>query len=155
MASTDSTSGTTRSNGEAAWAMSGVGGVRSSDNPVPDLWFGEPAEERRDTTCSAARKSNEGHGDGPLGYQRHKTVRELPIHAGAAALPLRKELGKPDAGKPPVRFDEGREAVGHWPAGLSIHRFPPTLHPYLPTSKSVKDKDLPDPSDTSINTTEA
>ena len=28
-----------------------------------------------------------------------------------------------------VRFDEGREAVGHWPSGLSIHRFPPTLHP--------------------------
>jgi RNA-directed DNA polymerase len=25
------------------------------------------------------------------------------------------ELGKPDAGKPPVRFDEGREAGGHWP----------------------------------------
>ncbi len=27
----------------------------------------------------------------------------------------RMELGKPDAGKPPVRFDEGREADGHWP----------------------------------------
>ncbi len=25
-----------------------------------------------------------------------------------------KELGKPDAGKPPVRFDEGREPDGHW-----------------------------------------
>ena len=24
------------------------------------------------------------------------------------------EPGKPDAGKPPVRFDEGREAGGHW-----------------------------------------
>ena len=30
-------------------------------------------------------------------------------------LAIRKlELGKPDAGKPPVRFDEGREADGHW-----------------------------------------
>ena len=36
-------------------------------------------------------------------------------------------FGKPDAGKPPVRFDEGREADGHWPPGLSIRRFPPTL----------------------------
>jgi hypothetical protein len=27
------------------------------------------------------------------------------------------ELGKPDAGKPPVRFDEGREADGHWHSG--------------------------------------
>jgi len=34
------------------------------------------------------------------------------------------ELGKPDAGKPPVRFDEGREADGQWPMGLSIRRFP-------------------------------
>ena len=25
------------------------------------------------------------------------------------------EFGKPDAGKPPVRFDEGWEAEGHWP----------------------------------------
>ena len=39
------------------------------------------------------------------------------------------EPGKPDAGKPPVRFDEGREADGHWLTGLSIRRFPPTLHP--------------------------
>ena len=37
------------------------------------------------------------------------------------------EFGKPDAGKPPVRFDEGREADGHWPSGLSIRRFLPTL----------------------------
>ena len=28
---------------------------------------------------------------------------------------LTKELGKPDAGKPPVRFDEGWEVAGHWP----------------------------------------
>jgi hypothetical protein len=38
------------------------------------------------------------------------------------------EPGKPDAVKPPGRFDEGREADGHWPSGLSIRRFPPTLH---------------------------
>src|SRR3954470_17070283 len=29
------------------------------------------------------------------------------------------ELGKPDAGKPPVRFDEGREADGHWHTPLN------------------------------------
>src|SRR4051812_197527 len=29
------------------------------------------------------------------------------------------ELGKPDAGKPPVRFDEGWEADGHWPRPLN------------------------------------
>src|SRR5579862_293277 len=129
MASEDSTCGATPETEKAVRAVTEVGGVRSSDDPVPDLWSGEPTGERRDATCSAARKRNEGHGDGPLGYQRHKIVHELQIHAGAAALPLRKELGKPDAGKPPVRFDEGREAVGHWPSGLSLHRFPPTLHP--------------------------
>ena len=49
----DSTGGTTSSKREADQAMAGVGGVRSSDDPVPDLWFGQPAEERRDATCSA------------------------------------------------------------------------------------------------------
>ena len=69
-----------------------------------------------------------------------KTVRELQLHAvsgsedhaGAVRRKLcfpTKELGKPDAGKPPVRFDEGREADGHWHSGLSISRFLPTLHP--------------------------
>jgi hypothetical protein len=38
------------------------------------------------------------------------------------------ELGKPDAGKPPVRFDEGRESDGHWAHALSIRRLLPTLH---------------------------
>ena len=37
------------------------------------------------------------------------------------------ELGKPFAGKPLARFDEGRKADGHWPFGFSIRRFPPTL----------------------------
>jgi transposase len=37
------------------------------------------------------------------------------------------ELGKPDAGKPPVRFDEGREPGGHWVQILSLRRLLPTL----------------------------
>ena len=53
----DSTGGATPAKGEAARATAGVGGVRSSDDPVPDLWFGEPTEERRDATCSAARSA--------------------------------------------------------------------------------------------------
>jgi hypothetical protein len=56
----DSTGGTTPATGEAVQAVAGVGGVRSSDDPVPDLWFGQPTEERRGATCSAARRSNEG-----------------------------------------------------------------------------------------------
>ncbi len=56
----DSTGGTTPAKGKAARAVAGVGGVRSSDDPAPDLWFGEPAEERRDATCSAGGKRTEG-----------------------------------------------------------------------------------------------
>jgi len=37
------------------------------------------------------------------------------------------EFGEPNMGNPSVRFDEGRESVGHWPLGLSIHPLPPTL----------------------------
>jgi RNA-directed DNA polymerase len=59
MMSEDSTGGTTSSKREAAQVMTEVGGVRSSDDPVPDLWSGKPAGERRDATCFAARKRNE------------------------------------------------------------------------------------------------
>ena len=39
----DSTGGTTPVTGEAEQAVAGVGGVRSSDDPAPDLWFGQPS----------------------------------------------------------------------------------------------------------------
>ena len=130
MASKDSTGGATPQKGEAVRATAGVGGVRRSDDPAPDLWFGKPAEERRDATCSADAKSNEGRGDGPQGLPAPNKRSATATHAGSESVSfLAKELGKPDAGKPLVRFDEGREADGHWSSDLSIRRFPPTLHP--------------------------
>jgi len=129
MASKDSTGGATPSKGKADRAVTEVGGVRSSDDPVPDLWSGQPAEERRDATCSAEVTSSEGRGDGPQGLQAPNRRSATANHAGSESVSFpAKELGKPDAGKPPVRFDEGREADGHWPSRLSIRRFPPTLH---------------------------
>src|SRR5882672_3091969 len=41
-------------------------------------------------------------------------------------------FGEPNMGNPSVRFDEGRERVGHWPVCLSIHPFPPTLLALIP-----------------------
>jgi RNA-directed DNA polymerase len=79
MAGKNSTGGATPSKGEADRAMAGVGGVRSSDDTAPDLWSGEPAEERRDATCSAGVKSNEGRGDGPRGLSAPDKVRQLQI----------------------------------------------------------------------------
>lgn len=75
----DSTSGATPETGKAARATAEVGGVRSSDDPVPDLWSGQPAEERRDATCSAGGKSREGRGDGPRGLTAPDKVRQLQI----------------------------------------------------------------------------
>jgi RNA-directed DNA polymerase len=75
----DSTGGTTSSKRKAAEATTEVGGVRSSDDPVPDLWFGQPTEERRDVTCSAEVKRNEGRGDGPQGLPAPDKVRKLQI----------------------------------------------------------------------------
>ena len=75
----DSTSGATPLKGEAVWAVTEVGGVRSSDDPAPDLWFGQPAEERRDATCSAGEKRGEGRGDGPRGLTAPDKVRQLQI----------------------------------------------------------------------------
>ena len=87
----DSTGGATPAKGEAARATTGVGGVRSSDDPAPDLWFGQPAEERRDATCVEARKRSDGVVTaGPPGYQRQESPgTSTPAHAGR-----RKPIGK-------------------------------------------------------------
>ena len=80
MASKDSTGGATPATGKADRPMTGVGGVRSSDDPVLDLWWsGQNMEERRDATCSAEVKSNEGRGDGPRGLPAPDKVRQLQI----------------------------------------------------------------------------
>lgn len=86
----DSTGGTTPSKEEAVRAMTEVGGVRSSDDPVPDLWFGQPAEEPRDATCSAEVKRSKGRGDGPQGLPAPDKVRALQITL------YRKAKSKPD-----------------------------------------------------------
>src|ERR1700721_2557660 len=75
----DSTGGATPTKGEAVRAVTEVGGVRNRDDPVPDLWSGQPAEERRDATCSAEVKSSEGRGDGPQGLPAPEKVRKLQI----------------------------------------------------------------------------
>ena len=72
MVSKDSTGGATPSKGEAVRARAEVGGVRSSADPAPDLWFGQPAEERRDATCSAVGKRNKELVTAPPGYKRHE-----------------------------------------------------------------------------------
>ncbi len=75
----DSTGSTTRK-GEAERVIAGVGGIRSSEENMPDLfWSGENMEERRDATCSAGRKSKEGRGDGPRGLPAPDKVRQLQI----------------------------------------------------------------------------
>ena len=76
----DSTGGATPETGKAARAMTEVGGVRSSDDPMPDLWWpGQNMGERRDATCSAGEKRSEGCGDGPRGLTAPDKVRQLQI----------------------------------------------------------------------------
>ena len=81
MASKEDSTGGTTPKGKAVRASAGVGGVRSSDEAVPDLWFGQPAAERRDATCSAGEKRREGRGDGPAtaGLTAPDKVRQLQI----------------------------------------------------------------------------
>jgi len=57
---------------KAAQATAEVGGVRSSDDPVPDLWFGELAGERRDATCSAGGSATKDVVTARKGYKRPK-----------------------------------------------------------------------------------
>src|SRR6478752_1023425 len=75
----DSTGGTTSLTRKAVRAVTEVGGVRSSEDPVADHWSAQPTEERRDATCSAGEKSREGCGDGPRGLTAPEKVRQLQI----------------------------------------------------------------------------
>ncbi len=88
----DSTHGATSEKGEAVRVRTEVGGVGSSDETVPDLWFGERAEKRSDATCSAEVKRREGSGDGPAaaGLTAPDKVRQLQITLS------RKAKSKPD-----------------------------------------------------------
>src|SRR5512140_852748 len=38
-------------------------------------------------------------------------------HGGLESCPM-NEFGEPNMGNPSVRFDEGRESVGHWPSAF-------------------------------------
>lgn len=92
----NSTGGATPSKEEAVRPMAEVGGVRSSDDPAPDLhWTGQNPGERRDATCSAEVKRRKGprrrrtgpeeagsrasRGDGPQGLPTPEKVRKLQI----------------------------------------------------------------------------
>jgi len=74
------TDGTSLATDKAVVASGGVGGIRSSVDPMPDLWWaGEPLGERRDATCSTAEKRSKGQGDGPRGLPTPDKVRKLQI----------------------------------------------------------------------------
>src|SRR5436189_5468519 len=95
----DPTHGATSETKEAAQARAEVGGVRSSDDPVPDLWFGQPAEERRDATCSAEMKRSEGRGDGPQGLPAPDKHLRVANRSGAAARVVAQGTRKAGCGK--------------------------------------------------------
>src|SRR4051812_639970 len=59
--------GTTPLKREGVQGQKGDGGVRSSDDPVLNLWFGQPAGERRDATCSAGGRATKDVVTAPLG----------------------------------------------------------------------------------------
>ena len=74
--------GTSPVTDKAVRAGAEVGGLGSSEETVPDLWWsGQNAEERSETTCSAVGKSGKGRGDGPAaaGLATPDKVRKLQI----------------------------------------------------------------------------
>jgi hypothetical protein len=93
---------------EAGGAVGEVGVPHSSDEaPVTGV-------ERRWDTCSEVRCDRwlmAPQGDRPPRGSSSSTLME----GARGNAQTRPELGEPNMGKPSVRFDEGREGVGHWP----------------------------------------
>ena len=84
--------------------------------------------EPREGTWVNAHQTSQGRGWPGDRIVTPTKVRELGRRLYRRAQALRgMTLGKPCAGKPPARFDEGQGKDGHWPAGLSIRLLLPTL----------------------------
>jgi hypothetical protein len=127
----------------------GVAGEVGVPHSSVDLHYFKRCREPRGDTYSTHR--SEAKDEGMAGATRivtPKKVRELQIvlyrkaeaqpkyrfwtlcaagYGGVEGSPM-NEFGEPNMGNPSVRFDEGRESVGHWPLSLSAHPLPPTLH---------------------------
>jgi hypothetical protein len=129
----DPTSGTSAATPrEAGRTVAGVGDLHSSVDPVGRTTTGE----RREGTCPRASQRGEGPDDGwsdELWIKTSPKVRKLQrvLYRKAKAKPGSAEtnpkewgLGKPCAGKPPARFDEG-ESSG---AGDCVAALPTLLH---------------------------
>src|SRR5271157_19163 len=92
---------------EAGGVAGEVGVLRSSDETSVT------GVERRWDTCSGVRR------DGGRWLRkeisRHDEIIINPDFGSRPKGVNRTGLGEPNMGKPSVRFDEGRERVGHWP----------------------------------------
>ena len=92
---------------ETVRTVGGVGVLRSSED-LPERKTG--GERRRGAWVRVKGTSNgTGDGQGDLDINSAKSLRRCKAHCDGGRKPSRgSTLGKPDAGKPLVRFDEGR-----------------------------------------------
>ena len=104
----------------------GVVGVLRSSVDLPESITG--GERRRGAWVRVkGTRNGTGDGQGNLDINSAKSLRRGKVHCDGRRKPGRgSTLGKPDAGKPPVRFDEGRSqtVIGLQPFNPSA---PPTL----------------------------
>jgi hypothetical protein len=107
---------------KAAWTAGVVGVLRSSEDLPESITGGE----RRRGTWVRVKGNRNGTGDGQGNLDRNSVniLKRGKVHCDGGCKPGRgSTLGKPDAVKPPVRFDEGRSktVIGIGP-----------LNPYAP-----------------------
>jgi len=115
---------------EPAWATGEVGVLRSR----VDLADSKTAGERRRGTWVRVKGTRNGTGDGQGNLDKNsaKSLRRGKVHCDGGCKPSRgSALGKPDAGKPPVRFDEGRCGYAELTIAVSSIRLCPRRLLYL------------------------
>ena len=106
--------------GQSSKAAGVAGEVGVPHSSVDLLYFKGSKEPRGDTYST---REGEAKDTGMAGATRIITpnkVRELQIVL-YRKCPM-NEFGEPNMGNPSVRFDEGRERVGHWPRAFHPNR---------------------------------
>ncbi len=127
--------------GQSSKANGVAGEVGVPHSSVDLHYFKRCKEPRGDTYSMRGGEAKDAGMAGAIRIVTPNKVRELQIalYRKAKSCPM-NEFGEPNMGNPPVRFDEGRESVGHWPLAFQSSLSRLLYDPALRTTGAAMDR---------------